>query len=146
MKHLMAKIMVFVACAIIMLHAVVPHHHHDCCEAKGFTFETELACHCHCDCDHHDNDHHSHHPFNICLLQEMLSQLVISTSDDHLTAAAIIKAEANHFIVLAIPCLPSVGLTPVLPVQIMWWPSGSAPLTPAPVLGANGLRAPPFMA
>jgi hypothetical protein len=79
-------------------------------------------------------------------LQEMLSHLVISTSDDHLTAAAIIKAEANHFIVLAIPCLPSVVLTPVLPVQNMWWPSGSAPLTPAPVLGANGLRAPPFMA
>ena len=136
--------MVSVACAIIMLHAVVPHHHHDCCEAKGITFETELACHC--DCDHHDCNHHTHHPFNICLLQEMLSQLVISTSDDHLTTAAIIKAGANHFIVLAIPCLPSVGLTPVLPDQTVWWPSGSAPLTTAPVLGANGLRAPPFMA
>lgn len=136
--------MVSVACAIIMLHAVVPHHHHDCCDAKGLTFETELACHC--DCDHHDGDRHSHHPFNICLLQEMLSHLVISTSDDHLTTAALIKAESNQFIVLALFIPQLEQWAPFLPVRPVWWPTGSTPLVSAPAEDANGLRAPPAMA
>lgn len=137
--------MVMVACAIIMLHAVMPHHHHDCDDAMGITFETELACHCDCDHNHHDCDHHSHHPFNICLLQEMLSHLVISTSDDELLSSALIKAESNSFIVLAIPGLQSEGLMPMLPTRLVWWPSGTTPLFAAPTSGAVGLRAPPAM-
>lgn len=147
----MAKIMVSVACAVIMLHAVVPHHHHDCCNAMGLTFETELACHCDCnhhlDCNHsNDCDHHSHHPFNICLLQEMLSRLVISTSDDHFASAAFFKAESNQFIVLALPLSQPELLVPIQPNRHVWWSSGTAPLVPAPTLGANGLRAPPVLA
>ena len=138
--------MIMMACVIIMLHAVVPHHHHDCHEARGLTFETELTCHCDSDCDHHDGNHHSHHPFCSCLLQEMLSNLVISTSDDELLSAALIKADSTHFIVLAIPGLQPEGLMQVSATRLVWWPSGSTPLAAAPLLGANGLRAPPAMA
>ena len=146
MKHLVAKIMIMVACAIIMLHAVVPHHHHDCHDVKGLTFETEVACHCDLDHNHHNCEHHSHHPFNICLLQEMLSRLVISTSDDHFSSAAFFKAESNQFIVLALPLSQPELLVPIQPNRHVWWSSGTAPLVPAPTLGANGLRAPPVLA
>ena len=146
MKHLVAKIMIMVACAIIMLHAVVPHHHHDCHDVKGLTFETEVACHCDLDHNHHNCEHHSHHPFNICLLQEMLSRLVISTSDDHFASAAFFKAESNQFIVLALPLSQPELLVPIQPNRHVWWSSGTAPLVPAPTLGANGLRAPPVLA
>ena len=144
MKHLVAKIMIMVACAIIMLHAVVPHHHHDCHDVKGLTFETEVACHCDLDHNHHNCEHHSHHPFNICLLQEMLSHLVISTSDDEFFSAALIKAESNFFILLAIPGIQPLQLTPLFPTRLVWWPSGTTPLFSAPASGAHGLRAPPF--
>ena len=138
--------MIMVACAIIMLHAVVPHHHHDCHDVKGLTFETEVACHCDLDHNHHNCEHHSHHPFNICLLQEMLSRLVISTSDDHFASAAFFKAESNQFIVLALPLSQPELLVPIQPNRHVWWSSGTAPLVPAPTLGANGLRAPPVLA
>ena len=144
MKHLVAKIMVMLACAIIMLHAVVPHHHHDCCDAKGLTFETEFDCHC--DSDHHHHPgchHHSHHPFDICLLQDMLSHLVISTSDDHHTVAASIRAESNTFVFWAIPSLYRELPNPVVPIRQVWGATGPIPLTSAPAPDANGLRAPP---
>lgn len=136
--------MITVACTIIMLHAVVPHHHHDCHEAKGLTFETEVACHCDCDHNHHDCGHHSHHPFNVCLLQEMLSHLVISTSDDELLSAALIKAESNSFILLAIPGLQIQQLMPLLPTRLVWRSSGTTPLFSASASGAIALRAPPI--
>lgn len=145
MKHLTAKIMISMACAIIMLHAVVPHHHHDCCGAVGITFETELDCHC--DSDHHHHhpgcNHHSHHPFDICLLQDMLSHLVISTSDDHYTAAAIIKAESNTFVFWAIPGLYRELQNPVRLIRQVWGIAGASPLISASIPGANSLRAPP---
>ena len=104
--------MISLACAIIMLHAVVPHHHHDCSEAKGFVFETEVACHC--ECDYHECDHrHSHHPFNTCWLEEMLSHLVISTYDET-NYVAYIQAEAHNSFILTVPpvmddmCTPAV--------------------------------------
>lgn len=67
--------MIMAACFIIVLHSVVPHHHHDCWDG-GLVFENELECHC----DHHDHDcdHHD----GCCKLQDLLSQLVISTKDD----------------------------------------------------------------
>ena len=144
MKHLVQKAMISLACAIIMLHAVVPHHHHDSCDAKGLVFENEVACHC--DYDHHDADHRSHHPFNICLLQEMLSHLVFSTCDDHLSSTAIINADSNSFVVLAVPCSQLEHKAPFLLIHLVWWPSGTVPLYKVPLPGTVGLRAPPAVA
>lgn len=144
MKHLVQKAMISLACAIIMLHAVVPHHHHDCHNAIGLTFETEVGCHC--DSNHHHDHRHTHHPYNICLLQDMLSHLEFSTCDDHLSSAALIKAEASSYLVLAIPCLVLEQQAPVLPVHLLWWPSGTVPPIVAPLVGTMGLRAPPTIA
>jgi len=74
-RYIGAKVLMAAAWCIIMLHSVVPHHHHDCCDG-GLVFENELEC----QCDHHDHDcdHHD----GSCKLQDLLSQLVISTKDD----------------------------------------------------------------
>ncbi|MBO4752805.1 MAG: hypothetical protein J5526_08730 [Bacteroidales bacterium] len=74
-RYIGAKVLMAAAWCIIMLHSVVPHHHHDCCDG-GLVFENELDCQCehhNHDCDHHDGS---------CKLQDLLSQLVISTKDD----------------------------------------------------------------
>lgn len=76
MRDIIGKTLMLLACSIIMLHAVVPHHHHCCADELGFVFEDEVECHC--DGDHH----HSHHPFDTCKLQDLLSHLVLTTKDE----------------------------------------------------------------
>ena len=74
-RHIAAKMMMVMAGCIILLHCVVPHHDHDDC-CGGLVFENELTCH---------HDHHNHdcdHPDGCCKLQDLLSQLVISTKED----------------------------------------------------------------
>lgn len=150
MRNLSAKIMTTLAVAIIMLHAFVPHHHHDFEEGAGIVFENELSCHC--DCDHHDHqtcDHHhggSHHPFDICLLQEMLSHLVLTTADDEQYFAALIQAEAQSFFNIARDDYDGGMFVPVFLVQEVRRASDVEPLRAAPVLGAVALRAPPMTA
>ena len=147
MRNAVAKIMSLLACSIILMHAFVPHHHHDCEGGMGIVFEDEINCHC--DCDHHDHHscahHHggSHHPFEVCLLQEMLSHLVLSTNDDEQYLAALIQAEAQAFFTLAEPVV-SLGLeAPIVLVQDFRRASDSVPRLTAPVLGAYALRGPP---
>lgn len=91
--------MMCLACAIILLHAVVPHYHHDDCGAVGLVFENEMTCQCENEdspyaeqhslgnCCHHE--HHSHHPFDNCKLQELLSSLVLNTKDSKIILAAL---------------------------------------------------------
>lgn len=94
MKQLFAKLTISLACLIIFIHAVVPHHHHDE-DVEGFVFETELLCQCENEdlpcvehhCHHHDGDceeQGSRHPFDICKLQDLLSHLVLSSERKHL--------------------------------------------------------------
>lgn len=94
MKQLLGKIMMFLACAIILVHASIPHHHHDTYCTSGFVFENELTCQscgnelCNCIndgelCCHEHNDQ-SHHPFNRCKLQDLLSQLVLNNDEEKL--------------------------------------------------------------
>ena len=143
MRHLVAKLMISLACAIIMLHAVVPHHHHDCSDAKGFVFETEVACHC--ECDHHECDHrHSHHPFNTCWLEEMLSHLVISTYDET-NYVAYIQAEAHNSFILTVPPVVDDMCTLAVTGGQSWWSRITVPLVKAPVMGALSSRAPPYV-
>lgn len=141
MRCFVAKMMVLVACAIILLHAVVPHHHHDCEGAAGIVFESEAACHC--DCSHHECDHRSHHPFNICGLQDMLSHLVIAPYDKT-SLVAYIHAEVHECFVMAVPpvqlALPRLDFA----VGSLLWHHGTVPLVWAPVLGANRLRGSPL--
>ena len=146
MKHLVAIVMVSLACAVIMLHAVVPHHHHDCCGTVGLVFEDEACCHCDeaCHdraCEHHHGQH-SHHPFDNCLLQEMLSQLTLSNTDKYYFAA-LIKAEAQGFLLLFLPAEQSGAPLPALGLPFRW-PAVAAPAIAVPYIGAISLRAPPF--
>lgn len=112
--------MLFLAYSIILLHAVVPHHHHDCGGGEGFVFEDEISCTCDnqvngdC-CHHHDADGccpyggHSHHPFDTCKLQDLLSQLVISTRDDKVLlthAPAFPATTASHALLVADCSIP----------------------------------------
>ena len=147
MKQLAAKILVTLACSIIMLHAFVPHHHHDVEGGSGMVFETELGCHCHEGGVHDDGDHrHTHHPFDICLLQEMLSHLVLSTSEDQHTLSALITSESHNYIspdILGTPC-ECTGVT--LAARPIWWPPERVPHRVAPPIGATIPRAPPAQA
>lgn len=146
MKYLVAKIMVSLACAIILLHAMVPHHHHDCDGEVGFVFETELGCHCDSDCDHHTDCHHhgSHHPFDTCKLQDMLSRLVLTTQDDKQFMAALFQAETHAFCLLALPEEPVASST--LGAVMLSRPWVSTDLPSACRLGGLSLRAPPAVA
>ena len=88
--------MIAVACSIILLHSVVPHHDHDCC-GNGLVFENELSCrhdhHGHeCGRHDHDSDHHD----GSCKLQDLLSQLVISTKDDKFVVSSIQSAGSSQ--------------------------------------------------
>lgn len=145
MKHLLAKILVSVACAIIMLHAFVPHHHHDCDGEGGMVFETELDCHCNESCPHHhDEHHHSHHPFDVCLLQEMLSHLVLTTNDDQHIFYDFVKAADHLAIDFGMPNSLAVLPNPPFVSAIHHGPIRSVAITRVPMLGTQLLRAPPM--
>lgn len=107
-----AKIWITVACSIILLHAFVPHHHHDCCGESGLVFENELVCHCDCnheDCHHHDGE--SRHPYNTCRLQDLLSHLVLTHKDDE---SALLPTQSGQVVTLwgsLQPALPEIMMT-----------------------------------
>ena len=150
MKQLLAKILVSLACAIILLHAFVPHHHHDCEGQQGLIYECEVACHC--DCSHHDfphgQNHHSHHPYSTCKLAEMLSHLVLSTKDDnnHLQWVPASPYGGNNVVYALSLFIIPVTVTPQQPIPV--------PVVPLvyeremffgqpPFLASSALRAPP---
>lgn len=141
--------MVSLACAIILTHAVVPHHHHDCDEGGGFVFETELACHCHHDhsgCPDGKDCGHSHHPFDMCKLADMLSHLVISTKDDEAAFALSLKADVHEiFDLFAQASLPASSETALSSCCHLRRPS-VAVLPVQPAVGGMSLRAPPSLA
>ena len=112
MRYLSAKITISLACAIILLHAIVPHHHHDCADEVGFIFETEINCHCNHHHHTHDcDDHHSDHPFDICRLADMLSHLVLNTKNDEQLMALLLKAEAHSIIQAILPLSDAITLS-----------------------------------
>jgi hypothetical protein len=151
MRHLTAKIMITLACAIILLHAIVPHHHHDCADVVGFVFETEINCHCshqhhsH-DCNHDCDDHHSDHPFDICHLADMLSHLVLNTKEDDNLIALVVKIEVHNLLLAVLSAMDAAiiasesGLPSLAIVDNPW----SLPLPP--LAGGLSLRAPPMCA
>ena len=149
MRHLSAKISITLACAIILLHAVVPHHHHDCADEAGFVFETEINCHCshqHLQhgCNDECNDHHSDHPFDICRLADMLSHLVLNTKEDEQLMAQVVKAEV-HDLLLAL--LPNSGeAVKLFDSECSLSTNFDVPWAlPLPTLaGSHSLRAPPL--
>ena len=151
MKHLAAKIIITLACSIILVHAIVPHHHHDCAEGTGFVFETEINCHC--SHHHHSHDcsqgcdrHHSDHPFDICRLADMLSHLVLNTKEDENLMAQVVKAEV-HDLLLAVP--PTTGAATTATEGGLTTPtSPDKPwvLPLPPLAGGHSLRAPPLCA
>ena len=139
--------MITLACAIILLHAIVPHHHHDCADAAGLVFETELNCHCSHQHHSHDcDDHHSDHPFDICRLADMLSHLVLNTKEDDNLLTLVVKADVYHFFWAVLPTMdaaitaPESGLTTFADSDKPW----SLPLPP--LADGHSLRAPPLCA
>ena len=149
MRHLPAKIMTIMACSIILLHAVVPHHHHDCEDEMGFVFETEINCHCnhhHHDCPKDCTEHHSDHPFDVCKLADMLSHLVFNSKEEEHLLALIIKAEVYGLLSAALSsnqlltCVADNGL----PVSTKHDEPIVLPIPP--LAGGHSLRAPPLCA
>ena len=151
MKYLAAKITITLACAIILLHAVVPHHHHDCADEVGLIFETEINCHCshhqhtH-DCDNDCHNHHSDHPFDMCRLADMLSHLVLSSKEDESLMAQAIKAEVHDLLLSIMPATETALLITdndrchSVGAGVPW----AIPLPP--LVGGHSLRAPPMCA
>ena len=143
MRHLTAKIMVSLACAIILTHAVVPHHHHDCDEGGGFVFETELACHCHHDdCPDGKDCGHSHHPFDMCKLAEMLSHLVLSTKENETAFALSAQADVHELLDLLAPATMQDVMGVTLLGHLMWRPLKTL-LPVQPQVGGMSFRGPP---
>lgn len=156
MKNLVGKVMMCLACAIIMMHAVVPHHHHDAGCGVGLVFETEIGCHCDdeqdvdgCATHHRDacchHDHGSKHPFDVCKLQELLSHLVLNTKDDKMLLAALLPVLSHDFQVdLFIP-----ADSPLLLAQTegCGWRCtvGEVPLPNCPAASAVSRRGPPCL-
>ena len=131
------------ACAIILLHAFVPHHHHDCKGEAGLVFETEVACHCHHDGCPEGDCGHSHHPFDMCKLAEMLSHLVISTKDDEATFAVMVKADVHELFGMA-AVLPTQGGMSIVPMNFRRLDAFQAAVIPCPpATGGWTLRGPP---
>lgn len=109
-------------------------------------FETELYCHCDSGYDRHGCDrHHSHHPFDICLLQELLSHLVFTTSDDHLSLAKLMKTESNDYWIPALAAFLPSPHVPVLPEIKVYHPIRAVLLVSIPLLCITSLRAPPYI-
>lgn len=129
------------ACAIILLHAVVPHHHHDCDHEMGLVLENELSCQCDHQCDHHE-DHHSHHPFDTCKLQDLLSHLVLSTKEDEtywaLNHVAVVDLFADN-----VWSAPDFNVEATTPQRLMPHAASLLPSCQLPV--DSPLRAPPVL-
>jgi hypothetical protein len=147
MKHLIAKIAISLACAIILLHAIVPHHHHDCANERGLIFETEINCHCSHQHHTHDCDeHHSDHPFDICRLADMLSHLVLNTKEDEHLMAQVVKAEVHDLMTAFLPSrnaiIAATGCHCLMPAQ----PDVPWTLPSTSLAGCHSLRAPPLCA
>ena len=151
MKHLTAKIMITLACAIILVHAIVPHHHHDCAEERGFVFETEINCHCshqhhpH-DCNNNCNDHHSDHPFDICRLADMLSHLVLNTKEDDNLIAWVVKVEVHNLLSAVMPTMGTPISTAESELSTLSSPDAPWSLPLPPLTGGHSLRGPPMCA
>lgn len=144
MKHLTAKIAITVACAIILLHAIVPHHHHDCADEVGFVFETEINCHCSHQHHTHDCDeHHSDHPFDICRLADMLSHLVLNTKEDEHLMATVVKAEVHDLMQAFLPTQGIAIQAVSNGADILAYSDVPWVLPLPPLSGGNPLRAPP---
>ncbi len=131
MNKLLGKVMVFAACAIILLHAVVPHHHHECC-GESDIFHA---------CEHHDGHDHESHPFDTCMLQEMLSHLVISTRDDQNEQAVV----AQPLTQALMPVWTDMGaaLDEPLACPVRFPHGASVPLPKGTANPSSPLRAPP---
>ena len=151
MKHLTAKIMITLACTIILVHAIVPHHHHDCADERGFVFETEINCHCshqhhsH-DCNNNCNDHHSDHPFDICRLADMLSHLVLNTKEDDNLIAWVVKVEVHNLLSAVMPTMGSPISTAESELSSLSSPDDPWSLPLPPLTGGHSLRGPPMCA
>ncbi len=151
MKHLTAKIMITLACTIILVHAIVPHHHHDCADVRGFVFETEINCHCshqhhsH-DCNNNCNDHHSDHPFDICRLADMLSHLVLNTKEDDNLIAWVVKVEVHNLLSAVMPTMGIPISTAESELSTLSSPDEPWSLTLPPLTGGHSLRGPPMCA
>ena len=151
MRHLTAKVTITLACAIILLHAIVPNHHHDCAVVVGFVFETEIICHCshqhhsH-DCGHDCSEHHSDHPFDICHRADMLSHLVLNTKEDDNLLAFVVKAEVHNLLLAVLPTIDAAIIASESELSSFDITDKPWSLPLPPLTGGNSLRAPPLCA
>lgn len=88
-SKIISKVMVSFACVIILIHAVVPHHHHDFDNSVCFVFQSkhhaDMGECCHAECSGESeccNGNGEEKPLGLCKLQQLLSQLVLSNRED----------------------------------------------------------------
>lgn len=135
-RYIGAKVLMAAAWCIIMLHSVVPHHDHDRC-GSGLVFENELDC----QCDHHDHDcdHHD----GCCKLQDLLSQLVISTKDDKFVLGGQQSAVSSQRLAVSCQLLAVGGQQLAVSCQRRLEHYDRATLLPDGQASAECLRGPP---
>ena len=98
MKKTIAITFLLLANFIILVHAVVPHHHHydenifhhnsDCCETDRFS----LAC------EEESHNHNDDSQKDTCMLQDLLSKLVINTKEKESLAHVVESDIQNYYI------------------------------------------------
>lgn len=114
MRHLTAKTLVTLACAIILTHAVVPHHHDDGDGEEGH-----------------------------CKLAEMLSHLVISTKDDEVAFSLSVKADVHELFDLVAALPTQGGLDEQILARGGLSATSATAIPRPPDIGGPSLRGPP---
>lgn len=126
------------ACAIIMLHAFVPHHHDDCCGQPECFFCSE---------HHHNHEaHHHDHESNSdpCKLQDMLSHLVLSSRHDEVLLPSPVMANLHTDFMVGAGCLAECCEVAVVNSQFWDRRLEAVSLCSAWLLDSKPLRAPPL--
>lgn len=159
MSKLIAKIMVFLACSVVILHAMVPHHHMSCgiegsyiaaphthygmCDSDDDCFE--LKCMAGVDSDkEHRVLHHQHetgeYPISHCKLQDLLTKSLLNHNEYDIYTAIICDAVLDLFF----DELSQEILVALLPMATCEWGEYVAILPTQGVLSDAPLRAPPI--
>lgn len=139
MKHLGAKIMLWTACAVIMMHAFLPHHHDECCDVVECFFCSE---------HHHEHDAQPHEKDTAddsCKLQDMLSHLVLSSRNDEALESPSVIAYLHQDFTIGAGWPAESCLALVLPSQPWDWPPDVATSTVVRIRESKPLRAPPSL-
>lgn len=137
MKKEFSLVMICFTLLLYLLHAAIPHHHHQ--EAICF----QLHCLEHCDADHHHDGTCHHHSPDEC---QIFSSLAITENDDkQLDCAAYTQNDTDnqHNTNTGIILSSDLNLSSILTFSFQYVVQDETTWCLSPRL-PNGLRAPPI--